>query len=128
LDGNGRIGRLLITLLLCTEGLLSQPLLYLSAYFERHRSEYYRRLLSVSQEGQWLEWITFFLQGVEQQSRDAIKRSSQLLDLWRSYRERLQSTRSSALGLQLVDELFSSPAISVTRATELLGVTPRAAQ
>ena len=128
LDGNGRIGRLLITLLLCAEGLLPLPLLYLSAYFERHRPEYYRWLLGVSQQGQWPEWISFFLQGVEEQARDAIKRSSRLLDLWRSYRERLQSARSSPLELQLVDELFSSPAISAARATELLGVTPRAAQ
>src|SRR5215469_1592607 len=67
LDGNGRIGRLLITLLLCAEGLLPQPLLYLSAFFERHRSEYYRLLLEVSQRGNWLEWITFFLRGVSEQ-------------------------------------------------------------
>ncbi len=128
LDGNGRIGRLLITLLLCAEGLLPEPLLYLSAYFERHRPDYYRLLLAVSQEGKWAEWVGFFLDGVAQQSRDAIKRSKSLLDLWRSYRDRLQSTRSSAFALQLVDELFSSPAVTVARATELLGVTPRTAQ
>ena len=60
LDGNGRIGRLLITLLLCAEGLLSEPLLYLSAYFERHRQDYYRCLLDVSHAGQWSHWISFF--------------------------------------------------------------------
>jgi Fic family protein len=64
LDGNGRIGRLLITLLLYVEGLLPQPLLYLSAFFERHRQEYYRLLLAVSQSGAWTDWIECFLRGI----------------------------------------------------------------
>ncbi len=128
LDGNGRIGRLLITLLLCAEGLLPQPLLYLSAYFERHRPDYYRLLLAVSQEGRWTEWVSFFLDGVAQQSQDAIKRSSQLLDLWRNYRDRLQSERSSPLALRMVDELFSYPVVTLASTSKLLGVTPRAAQ
>jgi Fic family protein len=126
LDGNGRIGRLLLTLLLCAEGLLPQPLLYLSAFFERHQQEYYRLLLAVSQSGAWSEWITYFLRGVADQSRDAIKRSSQLLDLWYEYRKRLQSARTSTLMLRLVDELFSYPVISVPWAAERLGVTQRA--
>lgn len=128
LDGNGRIGRLLLTLLLCTEGPLTQPLLYLSAYFERYRQDYYRLLRGVSQQGRWIDWITFFLRGVADQSRDAIRRSSQLLDLWQEYRKRLQSTRSSALALQLVDELFSYPALTVAGAAKLLNVTQRSAQ
>lgn len=128
LDGNGRIGRLLLTLLFCTEGPLTQPLLYLSAYFERYRQDYYRLLRGVSQQGRWIDWITFFLRGVADQSRDAIRRSSQLLDLWQEYRKRLQSTRSSALALQLVDELFSYPALTVAGAAKLLNVTQRSAQ
>jgi Fic family protein len=128
LDGNGRIGRLLITLLLCAEGLRPQPLLYLSAYFERHRQEYYRLLLAVSQSGAWVEWITFFLQGVAEQSRDAVRRSDSLLHLMQEYRARLQSARASALLLQLVDRLFMVPAITVTGAAQHLHVTPRAAQ
>src|SRR5438093_2787845 len=70
LDGNGRIGRLLLTLLLNSENVLPQPLLYLSAYFERNRNEYYRRLLAVSQNGEWIEWLSFFLRGIAEQSRD----------------------------------------------------------
>jgi Fic family protein len=128
LDGNGRIGRLLLTLLLCTEGLLPQPLLYLSAYFERHRQEYYRLLLAVSHCGNWSDWISFFLRGVAEQSRDAIRRSDRLLDLWQEYRRKLQSARSSALLLQLVDGLFSYPAITIAQAASRLGVTPRSAQ
>lgn len=127
LDGNGRVGRLLLTLLLCAEGLLPQPLLYLSAFFERHRREYYRLLLVVSQSGQWSEWINFFLRGVAEQSRDAIRRSNRLMDLWQAYRQRLQSARLSALLLQLVDELFSYPVITIAQAAEHLDVTQRSA-
>ena len=128
LDGNGRVGRLLISLLLCTEGLLPQPMLYLSAFFEQHRKEYYRLLLGVNQRGEWVPWIRFFLTAVEVQSRDAIKRSDTILSLWNSYRNRLQEARASALLLSLVDELFSFPAISTRIASDSLKVTPRSAQ
>lgn len=128
LDGNGRIGRLLLTLLLCSEKVLPQPMLYLSAYFERQRAEYYRLLLAVSQDGRWLEWVSFFLRGVAEQSRDAVQRSERLLDLWKNYRARLQSVRSSALTLRLVDELFNRPYLTFSRAKETLAVTFRAAQ
>ena len=128
LDGNGRIGRLLLTLLFCTEGLLPQPLLYLSAYFERRREEYYQGLLGVSQRGQWMQWITFFLRGVALQSRDAIRRSTLLLDLQKEYRDKLLGERSTALTQQLMESLFSYPALTVAQATERLGTTTRTAQ
>jgi Fic family protein len=128
LDGNGRIGRLLITLLLCKEGALPEPLLYLSAYFERYRNDYYRLLLAVSQAGKWIDWISFFLRGVAEQSRDALVRSDQLLQLWQHYRGEFQSARSSALQLRLVDQLFAYPAITTNQAARLLKVTHRSAQ
>ena len=128
LDGNGRIGRLLISLLLCANGLLPQPMLYLSAFFERHQDEYYKLLLGVSQRGEWLPWIRFFLEAVEVQSRDAIRRSDAVLSLWTSYRSKLQEARASALLLSLVDELFSFPAINTKIASRILNVTPRSAQ
>ena len=128
LDGNGRIGRLLTTLLLCAEQVLTQPLLYLSAYFERNRSEYYRLLLAVSQDGQWADWLSFFLRGIAEQSQDAIRRSGMLLQLWQDYRRRLQSVRSSALLLKLVDELFNRPYLTFGNAKEVLAVTYRSAQ
>ena len=123
LDGNGRIGRLLLTLLLCAEGLLPQPLLYLSAYFEQNRQQYYDLLLAVTQRGAWKEWLSFFLGGVAEQAQDAIRRSKRLMDLWRQYRQRLQSARTSALSLRLVDELFSYPAITIPQAAKRLQVT-----
>jgi Fic family protein len=128
LDGNGRIGRLMLILLLCARGLLPQPLLYLSAYFEQHRQRYYDLLLAVSQAGAWSAWVTFFLEGVAQQSQDALRRSDRLLHLWQEYRQKLQSPKSSSLSLQLLDQLFSYPAITAGGAAKRLGVTHRTAQ
>ncbi len=128
LDGNGRVGRLLIAILMREYGLLSQPMLYLSAFFERHRDKYYDFLLRVSRQGDWRSWIKFFLVAVEAQSRDAITRSDAVLSLWGEYRERLQEARASALLLSLVDELFSFPATTTKTASQTLGVTQRSAQ
>lgn len=128
LDGNGRIGRLLITLLLCAEVLLPQPLLYLSAFFERHRSEYYGLLLEVSQRGNWLEWITFFLRGVSEQSVDALNRANQLQQLSLEYREALHAKRSSATLLRMCDRLFKNPVFSPNSISRALDLTYVSAQ
>lgn len=127
LDGNGRIGRLLIALLLRTEGLLEQPLLYVSAFFDENRDDYDRRLLAVSQRGEWEEWVAFFLRAVEEKARDASQRAAALLDLRQDFRQSLERARASALLLTLVDALFESPVLTVPRAARRLGVTHRAA-
>lgn len=127
LDGNGRIGRLLISLLLINWNLLPLPLLYLSAYFERHRNDYYDLLLAVSERGGWKEWVEFFLIGVADQARDAIVRAKQLQDLQLKWRQQLQAApRTSALLLHLVDELFQMPAITIPQVQKMLKVTHRA--
>lgn len=128
LDGNGRVGRLLITLLLIKEELISQPVLYLSAFFERNRDDYYRLLLGVSQKGIWIEWIEFFLHGVAEQSLDAIRRANKVIDLWLSYRQRLQDQRNSVSTLKLLDEIVAVPVMTYRKAELILGVTPRAAR
>ena len=128
LDGNGRVGRLLIALLLCEHKYLTHPLLYLSAFFERNRHHYADLLLRVSQRRDWANWVDFFLDGIAVQSRDAIERAQRLLQLRQHYREGMQSTRSSPLVLQLVDRLFSSPAVTATQVSEMLGVTTVSAQ
>jgi Fic family protein len=128
LDGNGRVGRLLVSLLLCAEKLLPQPLLYLSSYFERYRDEYYRHLLAVSQKGEWEEWIRYFLKAVAVQSTDAIKRIDRLLALRQAYRSQVQQARASALLLQLIDELFGFPAITNSAVCKRMKITPRSAQ
>lgn len=112
IDGNGRVGRLLISLLLINWNLLSQPLLYLSAYFERHRNDYYDHLLAISQRGAWLDWIRFFLQGVTEQAQDAIIRAKQLQDLRDTWRRQLQTPRASSLAPAVVDCLFENPLVS----------------
>ncbi len=126
-DGNGRLGRLLITLLLCVEALLPQPLLYLSAYFERNQSAYYRHLLEVSQKGHWVEWAIFFLKGVTEQASDAVLRSNRILALRDEFRRMVQTTGTSSRLLELVDHLFASPVIRIKDAQRVLKVTPRAA-
>jgi Fic family protein len=127
-DGNGRLGRLLISLLLCERGCLTQPLLFLSAYLERHRDEYMDRLLAVSREGDWIGWIDFFLRAVAVQSRAAVARGGELLDLWASYRETYQTAGSSPNLLRLVDILFERPAVTNRDVAELLGVSFPTAQ
>ena len=114
LDGNGRIGRLLITFMLLEKGLLPQPLLYLSDFFERYRDEYYRLLLNVSQKGDWKAWITFFLNGVRQQSENALSTIQKLLDLQSQYRALATGRRVPKIVNRLIDYLFASPVISIS--------------
>ena len=113
-DGNGRIGRLVIMFMLLEKKLLSQPLLYLSDFFEQHRDEYYRLLLNVSQKGDWKAWITFFLNGVRQQSEDALLTIQKLLDLQSKYRALTTGRRVPKVVNRLIDYLFASPVISIS--------------
>jgi Fic family protein len=128
LDGNGRIGRLLLPILLAEKNILSQPLLHLSEFFEKHRNEYYDGLLHVSQRGSWELWIQFFLRGVTEQSDEAARQTKQLIDLREEYREKVQRITSSALILKLVDALFMTPAIDIPSMAKKLRVTYPTAQ
>ena len=128
LDGNGRIGRLLVTLFLCQRGILNKPLLYLSAFFERHRQEYYQYLLDVSQSGAWRQWIEFFLQAVVEQSGDAVKRARRLLDLHRSYYQTSLEKRLPPTAVELVELIFVRPVLNTRVVQEYLKVTFPAAQ
>jgi Fic family protein len=122
LDGNGRIGRLLLTLMLLERGVLSEPALYLSAYFERRRKDYYDLLLAVSQRGAWEEWLHFFLQGVSQEARDAMEKARRLLELRELHRQRYQMEGGSVHLLALVDLLFEQPVVSVATVQQRLGI------
>jgi len=128
LDGNGRVGRLLIILFLCAKQVLSQPLLYLSAYFERNRSAYYDHLLRVSTSGDWRSWVTFFLHGVAEQAQDTIARFRRVRELYGRYRELLQQRRQSPNVHRLLDELFVNPYITAPLAYRRLGVSRVAAR
>lgn len=120
LDGNGRIGRLLITLFLCERQHLAYPMLYLSVFFEKYRDEYYNKLLAVSQKGEWGEWIKFFLRAVVVQSQDAIGNSQAILNLLEIYKKRVHQKRPSGYVLKLIDEMFKNPYISIPRAAQNL--------
>jgi len=122
LDGNGRIGRLAITLLLVNWDLLPLPLLYLSAFFEKHRQGYYDLLLGVSRQGAWPRWVEFFLRGVAEQARDAGQRAKRLQDLQEEWRARLAQKRSPGLLFRLADSLFETPILTIPQAQSLLGV------
>jgi Fic family protein len=128
LDGNGRIGRLLVTLLLCQKNVLSKPLLYLSAFFEKHRPEYYELLLNVSHSGQWREWIEFFLQAVTEQSDDAVSRSRHLLELLRNYSQLAREKHLPPTAGQLIELIFMKPVLNAKTAQELLKVSYPSAQ
>jgi len=128
LDGNGRIGRLLITLMLIERDLLPDPLLYLSAYFERHRGAYYDHLLAVSQEGVWEEWLLFFLRGVSVEARDASLRAAKLFELHETYRERFQREGARPNLLAAVNHLFANPVTSIRELSDVLGVSVEASR
>jgi Fic family protein len=128
LDGNGRIGRLLITLMLIERDLLPEPLLYLSAYFERHRGAYYDHLLAVSQKGEWEEWLLFFLRGVSVEARDASRRAGKLFELRETYRERLQREGARPNLLTAINYLFANPVTSIRELAEVLGISFEAAR
>ncbi len=122
-DGNGRVGRLLIPLMLRERGVLKEPLLYLSAYFERHRQRYYDGLYGVSATGDWTPWLEFFLAGVREQAEDAVDRARRLRDLQDDHRRRLQEIRASANAMRLADGLFIRPVITARSAAQALGVS-----
>jgi len=122
-DGNGRVGRLLVPLFLQGRGLLPQPLLYLSAYFERSRSDYYEKLFRVSTHGDWNGWIFYFLTGVSIQAQEAADLADRLLALHNRYREDLQAKHVTANVLALIDALFENPLMYTSRAETALGVS-----
>ena len=128
LDGNGRVGRLLIVLLLCEWGLLPQPLLNLSIYIERYRQEYYYRLLSVSQRGDWEAWLRFFLRGVSEQARDSMVRMERLRAIRVKYQPVIDADRNSDRMAAVVDFLFSRPILSVRQAADGLDIPFKTAQ
>ncbi len=123
MDGNGRIGRLLITLLMVAWDLLPAPLLYLSAYLEAHHQAYYDVLLRISQRGDWETWLLFFLEGIAAQGHDAVARAGRLQTLRERYRCQIQERQASAKLLQTVDFLFVRPLLTVQQLQDEVGVS-----
>ena len=127
LDGNGRVGRLLITLLLAHREVMPSPLLYLSAYFEATRTEYYARLLGITERGEWEEWLVYFLDGVAAQSEDAIERIQRIDSLLSGWKSELARSRSRFPEMAL--DLFSAnPFWTVSALAERMDVAYTTAQ
>lgn len=120
LDGNGRVGRLLITLMLCEEGALSRPLLYLSVFLKAHRAEYYDRLTAIRQNGHWEPWLKFFMRGVSQTARAATRTAHDIVALRESHRTALLKNPKA---LKLLDSLFQQPMVSPNHIAAIVGCT-----
>jgi len=121
LDGNGRVGRLFITLLLCARGVLPLPLLYLSAFFEATRRDYYERLRDVTERGAWEEWLHYFCNGVARQAEDALSRAERINSLLEKWRAEAASD-SSGIPAKLIDLIGSNPYVTPRGVQEKLGV------
>jgi len=123
-DGNGRVGRLLITFLLCQRGILRQPLLYLSLYFTRHKLDYYDRLMAIRDQGDWEGWLKFLLRGVAEVANQATDTARSILQLREEHRQLVsEQVRGSANGLRLLDLLYQRPVVTVALIASELAVS-----
>lgn len=124
LDGNGRIGRLLITFIFCSEKVLKQPLLYISLYFKRHRQQYYDLLQNIREYGQWEEWLQFFVDAVLEIANQAVNTASSLLRLFADDRETLRGRKDlSSSVYQVYEQLCKKPLITIGKMAESTGLT-----
>lgn len=114
LDGNGRLGRMLVPLFLWQRGLITSPMFYLSAYLEQNRAEYYERLLAVSRDQDWTGWCRFFLQGVKQQAEDNLQRAEQILALYDELKAKVPDWTHSQYAIHALDWIFSRPIFKST--------------
>jgi Fic family protein len=121
LDGNGRVGRLLITFLLCQRGVLQRPLLYLSYYLKQNRTEYYDRLQAVRDTGDWESWLKFFLRGVYAVAQEATATARKVVELREEDRRKITEHMgtSAAKGLVLLEQLYSRPVVDVAAVSQM---------
>jgi Fic family protein len=129
LDGNGRMGRLLITFCLCQQGALAKPVLYLSHYMKQHRSRYYDLLQSVRDQGDWVGWLKFFLKGVAEVANEAVDTSRKIVQMREAHRHVLidRLGRGTANGLKLLESLYQKPIFTVATVSDLLDISSQAA-
>jgi len=124
LDGNGRIGRLLVTLFLCVNGVLRKPLLYLSLYLKTHRNDYYRLLQEVREQGAWEAWLDFFLAGVADTANQAFDAATRIVDLFKEDRERITAESDRAGSALRVHDLFQqNPFLTANQLVERTGLS-----
>lgn len=125
LDGNGRVGRLLITLLLCEQRVLSQPVLYISHYLKANRQDYYELLQAVRDQGAWEAWLKFFLKGIRTVSEEATETARRIVALREAHRKLITASfgKAAGNGLTLLEDLFRAPVVSVNYVAQLLHMT-----
>jgi Fic family protein len=124
LDGNGRLGRLLITLLLCSEGAMKEPLLYLSLYLKTHRQDYYDLLQNVRNEGDWEKWLNFFMIGVKETSEQAVDTAKKLVKLFDSDRQKIQSVgKLAGSALRVHHALQQKPIMPIAKVSDMTGLS-----
>lgn len=123
LDGNGRIGRLLITFLLCQQKVLNRPLLYLSYYFKKNRMEYYNWLMEVRNKGDWEGWMKFYLRGIIEVSKQGIDTARKIIDLQSKHRSLITNEVGTSNALKLLDLLYSMPILTITDASKELEIS-----
>ncbi|ANY84562.1 cell filamentation protein Fic (plasmid) [Microvirga ossetica] len=125
LDGNGRVGRLLITFFLCEQGILEKPVLYLSHYFKQNRLEYYDRLQAIRDKGDWEGWLKFFLRGVASVASQATRTAREIVDLRENHRVLIAEHFGASGGkaMQVLEHLYTRPTVTVNQVRELLGVS-----
>ena len=128
-DGNGRIGRLLITFLLCQREILLEPILYLSHFFKQHRTEYYEHLQAIRDHGHWEQWLAFFLRGIANVSREATETARRILAFREDHRAIVTTHlgRAAGNGHRVLESLYQRPIVSVAEVQELTGTTFTAA-
>jgi cell filamentation protein, protein adenylyltransferase len=122
MDGNGRVGRLLVTFLLMHRGVLHRPLLYLSVFLKRHRDMYYDRLMSIRDEGDWEGWLEFFIRGVAETAEEATVQARAIVELRKQHLARLEAVGQSVNATRLLDLLFRRPLVDVALVRDELGV------
>ncbi len=127
-DGNGRIGRMLVPIILYHKKILSLPMFYISAYLERNRDVYYERLLAISRDGDWNGWISFFLEALVLQSEENSKKARAILNLYNGMKTRVAMVTRSQYSIQTIDVLFSSPIINSSDFSLKSGIPDRTAQ
>lgn len=128
LDGNGRLGRMLVPLFLWQNGIVSRPAFYISAYFEARRDVYFEKLLSVSRDGDWTRWCIFFLEAVRAQAEDNLERTKGILDLYDNMKDRVPRATRSRYAIRAIDWIFEHPIFRSSHFAAKAGIPERTAQ
>jgi len=125
LDGNGRLGRLLITFLLCEKQIMQRPLLYISYFFKKYRAEYYDRIQAIRNSGNWEDWLKFFLRGVSEVAQEASGVARKIVSLREEHRQLVleRMKRKSGTAIALLEQLYFRPIITVENVQEITGLS-----